>query len=421
MRLLLLTWHEQLRRPLASLLLAGLCLMGGLLSALTWDLGRYGTELMRLLLLGPGESLQVDVFPRPAVSIKGIGLHRPVLSDDDVQWLRQLPGLRHCQVIHAVPVPATLHVQVAGILDNSQFLSLYGIAADDMPIELQEQWAQANLDEPIPFVFNPQVMRYYNLGMADRYSLPRLEVSILLDREFRMVVGSDLFRRLDNAFQVPVRVAGTNAAIIPWGIALPKHLTDHFLTELFPNGPPATAAPVQARLQAASGQDLASIQAAIKARGLSLQGEQQLADVVRNLERLVHLAAGVVALMLGLVIVVACLAQASALMQERRRQIACYRLCGAHTGHLLVIFGGGLAGICMLAAMLGAWLGGPLLAPLVTPLVQAFDVAAVAPPVEASQHRVWIAGLAGWACAGIAMLPALNVLRRDPLHLQREQ
>ncbi|MFW5845642.1 MAG: FtsX-like permease family protein [Planctomycetota bacterium] len=420
MRLLALSLREQLRRPWLSALLALLCLLGALLAALAWEVSWHGGRMLEILLRGRDEALVVDVFPASGGNLGGIGLSRPVLSDKDVAWLRALPDVARCQVIHAVPLPATLHVRVPGLLDNSQYLSLYGIAAADIRPELREIWAAARADRPIPFQLNPQVMRYYNLGMADRYGLPRLEPSILEERTFKLVVGSDPFRQLSGAFQVEIQVRGFNEAILPWGIALPKHLTDAFLARLYPTGIPDTAAPVQARIFANDGRALATIQEAIQERGLTTGVQQSLAGAVRDLHLILRSAAVAVGGVLALVLVIAAAAQVSALVTERRRQIACYRLAGAHLGHLLVIYGGGIAGICALAAAAGAWLAGPLLPPLLAPLLLLLDLQEQSGPLHANPWRTALAAIAGICCVLLGLMPTLPLLRRNPVSLQRE-
>ncbi|MFW5829044.1 MAG: hypothetical protein ACOCXA_02175, partial [Planctomycetota bacterium] len=234
--LLRLLWRENRRRPLSLMLLA---LLGGggsfvVVSAAVVT-GRLETLIEDRLQIEQHEGAIVDVHPAaPEHQIAGMSFERPHLSQEEVAWLRALPEVRASRVLSAVPVPTTVYVRVPGLLDSNQFLALYGIPASDMPSALQEEWREARIDGPIPVIMNPEVITYYNLGMADRYGLPRLDPDILMDRTFGLLVGKDVFKELPHAFQSRIVVRGYDSIVNPWGIALPKHITDVMLERLFP-------------------------------------------------------------------------------------------------------------------------------------------------------------------------------------------
>lgn len=411
--LLSLAWREHRRRPLSLGLLVGLGVLSSLLLCGASALLRAAPQLVEAFLQRGSEQLHIDVFPRPARGLAGIGFERPVLSPADVTWLRQCTGLQHCLVIHAVPIPATIFLEVPGLIDSEQFLALYAISEADLPEEVAQAW-RGN-ETAVPFLFNPQVIRYYNLGMADRYHLPRLDYTAIAGRNFGLLVGVDLFKRLPGHFQTDIQVAGRLSAINPWGIALPKRITDRWLDTLFPHGRPPGAAPIQARLTAASPQDQIRLRRLIEERGLQIGAHDPLADLLVQLVGFGRLLLGALAILLLTITFSAVAVVNAGLVNERQRQIAIYRLCGARFWQLLVIFAAGSAGALILAAEVGFLLATLLVPLLLDPLVQYLGLHALADQTWLPQNSWLIAAVLSLACAVGGTLPALLSLRQRPL------
>jgi hypothetical protein len=416
LRLLLLSWREGRRRPLSLGLLCCLAVSGSLLVALGSGVADHLSLLLEERLRSTdGNAIIIDILPAaPAQTMAGISFERPVIGVEDVTWLQTLPGVVGSRVLHAVPVPATVFVQVPGLLDSNQFLALYGIAAEDMPEEVRPLWEAADPDGVVPAVMHPDVMTYYNLGMADRYGLPRLDKTVLQDRTFGLLVGRDIFRSLEGAFRARINLCGYDGIVNPWGVALPKTVTDAYLQRLFPHGVPAEAAPVQVRLHLESADRIDDLRRQIDERGLSLAETDPLASMISGISAVGRRLVQIIALVLLLIVGGACASLAAGLVSERRRQIALYRLSGAGLFHLLVIFSAALTATLVLSAAIGVGAAGFLLprlvAPLATLLQGASDIPATLSP------GIWLqAILAALVCGLAATAPPLLVLVRMPL------
>ena len=138
-----------------------------------------------------------------------MSFERRQLSADTLAALRQLPGCISCDVLHAVPVPATLRIRMAGLLDNDQFIGVFSLNGDLVPKELQQQWMRP--DGPVPIILNPQVIPLFNIALAERYHLPQISPDILLGAGVTLEFGRDRFMSLSRYASLPARFVGYHA------------------------------------------------------------------------------------------------------------------------------------------------------------------------------------------------------------------
>lgn len=349
MRLLRLMWLEAARRPWSTLPIVALALLGTAAILLSQALGNHLALASRLALAGSADERTLTI--RAPASPDLISREAPRLSAADLSFLNGLAGRQALRVLQGVPLPATIEFKLGKVIDCNQFLAVYGLDLDTVPPEAVAAWKRT--EGAVPLLINPQVVTMYNLGLADRYHLPRIRGEVLQQLTGRLVVGRDPFHELPKVETIPAYVAGYSTDVPTWGVAVPQQRAAAWLRELAPH---TEAGPVEVHLRFQDQPALAAARAAIKERGLLVEGENLIAATIARAQHLLTLAIRGLALLLAGVLAILGALAASALVAERRRSLAHYRLHGAGTLHLLTICGGGVVA----AGILGALVGGVL-------------------------------------------------------------
>ena len=242
-----LAWIEAKRQPLALIALATLTALGtGILSALALAGSFAGSSTKQLLHSAAIEQVLVVQPRQPADRNQVMSFERRQLSPSTLDALRKLPGCLSCDVLHAVPVPATLRIRMAGLLDNDQFIGVFALNGDLVPQELHEQWQRT--DGPIPIILNPQVIPLFNIALAERYHLPQISPRILLGAGVTFEFGRDRFMSLPKYLSLPARFVGYHPLVPLWGIAIPHHRAEELLPQVSATRP-AGAGPIEAHLR----------------------------------------------------------------------------------------------------------------------------------------------------------------------------
>lgn len=365
-----LAWLEGQRYPLVLLVLALLVMAGTAAVALAWSLTGHAGDLARAALSGSTEQRRLVVTPRQLAEGQRLAFTPRHLSDEDLALIAALPGLDSQRIFHGVPLPTTIRVQVPGIIDSAQFLALLATDLDGLPADAAAVWDD---DGPsCPIVLHPQVVPLYNLGLADRYGLPRMDPSMLMGVELHLEIGSDVFRQMRGHFRVPARLVAYDPDASLWGATVPRQRAEDWLRRLHDGVLPPAYGPVQAVLRFADGASFAAAREMLVERDLVLDGETALATaLVRAEAALAWLlrGGGLLALLL-LAAAVAALAMVSA--AERERACRLYRQCGAGLIDLALIFGLLPALTTALAALLGLLLAQGLIPSLALRLRQHF-------------------------------------------------
>ncbi|NRA36729.1 MAG: hypothetical protein HRU15_01195 [Planctomycetes bacterium] len=369
--------NEARRKPMSSILIACLSFCSALglafIVVLSVNAQNWSQELLGL----QNNALQLSVLGPEATHIFGVGISKPRFKESDITWLKNDPDISAVHIIHAVPIPATIHIKIPNIADNKQLVTIIGLepeifsAADDQII--QKLWHCADdsvaqkSQQPIPIVINPAVVRLYNLGMADRYNLPRMNENFVKGVNFDMAWGADIFKKEANAFYGKVKVVGYSEAISPWDVAVPNTYAEQLIEHFFPQERPESAGIMKVQVIARSAEILDDLKSRIEKRGLRIPNNDPLIGIIRSLH---DASSFFIAALVGIVSIVTLLALSSIISMicsERKRYIALYRQMGASLSHLICIFSGAIAcSLCsavLLACLVVRFASGPLLSP----------------------------------------------------------
>ena len=263
----------------------------------------------------------------------------------------------------------------------------------------------------------PRTERSHPSLPADRYRTPRLQRQALVAIPLPLEIGSDMFGSLPNPITDRTGVVIGYCDDLPvWGAGIPQRFAAQWLPRLFPDGPPEGTGPVLATLRFASLDALVAGRAAIRDRGLPLEGETALAEAIlhdRNLSRRINI--GLLAL-IGAIVALATACLASAMLSLRRRNLALMRSLGAGFHHLMCLYALPLAASAGIGALLGSLAASMLLPAL------ADGISATVPVdlegLEATVPRALIVWppLLAVGIAILTLIPILwRVLRRDLL------
>lgn len=426
MNIFRLMGNEAKRKPLSSVLIFCLSFLCALALAAVVVCAHNGKR-WSLDLLGLGdEALQLTVIPATAHHIFGIGISKPRFSEDDFTWLHADPDVAAIHKIHAVPIPATIHIKIPHIADNTQVVTLIGLDSDVFSStddqDIRERWhveADALAKKSvIPIVINPAIIRYYNLGMADRYGLPRIDHAFVLGLTFDMRWGADLFKREPNAFYSKVTVVGLSTVVSPWDVGIPHDYAEQLIGTFFKDQRPASASAMKLRVIAKSADTLEALKQRIHNRKLRIPENNPLIAIIHKTHQasgyiisgLMFIVASIVLLSLSSIISMIC--------SERKRQIALYRQLGASLPQLIFIFLGGIS--CSLyAGVLSACLLVRFCAePLLAPFLQQCELATqVQIPASLELSALGIAFLLCLASSSVLW----RIKRMDMLILLREE
>ena len=242
---------EAKRQPLALVALALLTFVGTTVLASIALAGQFvGQEIKQLVHGAAMDQVLVVQPPQPEDEGMPMNFVRRQLSADTLRTLRELPGCVSCDVLHVVPVPATLRIRMAGLLDNDQFIGIFSLDGALVPEELQDVW-QAS-DGPVPMLLHPQVISLFNVALAERYHLPQISPELLTGASVTLEFGRDRFMSLPNPIDLPARFVGYHPLVPLWGVVIPQHRSEELLSQVTNQRPkgldplkPTSASPVK--------------------------------------------------------------------------------------------------------------------------------------------------------------------------------
>ena len=318
----------------------------------------------RAMSVSDHQALSVTVRPPRPQGNLGISFERPLISDDDIAYLRQLPDVRSVRPIKQIPAPSMIGIRFPGFINAVQTIALYEVEADSLPAELRAVWDRPTLsDGRTPIIINAEALTLFNLGFADRYGMPRVNLQAVQDRNFDVYVGRDEFMNIGKSVTVKTRIVGSSYDFPPWGIAINPATAAQFrqqLAEVLPRGYGIVSAVVECR----NSNGLDQVEAAIERLNLSYDDRPQLATLLAKAVRWTRLSSVGLTLVLIFIFAAAIITSLSMVMSERRRQVALWISLGARAWHLVVILGTGLGLRAAMAAAIGtlaAWLAAPTL------------------------------------------------------------
>ena len=408
-----LIWAEARHHPLALPVLALLCAIGAGGMALATGLVDHMASIRLRAVVGSSEERTLRVrAPEPSL---GLSFERRLLSDADLDFLTGLPGVASHRVVSGLPLPASMRVRIPAMIDARYDITLYTLDDDAVDPALAEDWQRD--DDLVPMILNPRLIALYNLGFADRYRTPRLQRQALVAIPLPLEIGRDMFGSLPNPITDRIGVViGYSDDLPVWGAGIPHRIAAQWLPRLFPDGPPEGTGPVLATLRFATLDALVAGRAAIRDRGLPLEGETALAEAILHDRRLSRgINAGLLAL-IGVIVALATGCLASAMLSLRRRNLALMRSLGAGFHHLLFIYALPLAASAGIGALAGS-LGATLILPALAENISA-TVPVDLDGLEATVPRALILWppLLAMVIAILTLIPILwRTLRRDLL------
>ena len=346
---------EARRSPWSLIALAALSLCGAMLVTATIIANHWLHFAADHMGISEEAGLSIIVHPPQPQTDIGISFERPLINADHIAELEAIDGVRNIRTVLQIPTPTMIGMRFPGFFDMVQTIVMYEMGPDSIAPELRERWHDDPTGKQVPIIINSEALTMFNLGIADRYGLPRVEFHALSTQRFDLFIGEDEITRIGPPIHDEVVAIGTSPDFPPWGIAVSpetsKRYRDHFQGKLDKG-----YGFVSATIVCANTSVLENVEARIAELGLRIDNRPQLAKIIAQVVTWAEAITLAIVSLTSLSVIAAVLIIMSMLAAERRRQYALWLTVGAKLPQLIVMSAAGMAAYAGISAACGALL-----------------------------------------------------------------